>query len=60
MTLQEKKHHTKLDNVNLAPYENPRPYICKTCETINQAHPVTSFCFICGDDNWFLEEDSTE
>ncbi len=42
----------KSKEVELAePYIN-NDYVCKTCGNIGKSHPVTSFCFICGDDNW--------
>lgn len=33
------------------PYIN-NEYYCKTCGNKGKSHPVTSFCFDCGDDNW--------
>lgn len=33
------------------PYIN-NEYSCQTCGNVGKSHPETSFCFVCGDDNW--------
>ena len=35
------------------PYIN-NEYYCETCGNVGKSHPKTSFCFVCGDDNWEL------
>lgn len=38
-------------NDDLEPHIDNR-YICDTCGTVGQCHPVTDYCFICDTDNW--------
>lgn len=38
-------------NDNLTPCIDNR-YVCETCGTLGQCHPITGYCFICDTDNW--------
>lgn len=51
------KNNAELKAENITePYVN-NDYVCKTCRNIGKSHPNTSFCFICGDDNWIPVSD---
>ncbi len=39
------------------PYINDE-YYCGTCGNIGKSHPITSMCYVCGDDNWIPVSDS--
>lgn len=53
--IEKNKEDLKKDGIT-EPYINNQ-YKCKTCNNIGKSHPVTSFCFVCGDDNWIPVND---
>lgn len=46
------KNNKELEKEGITePYIN-NEYYCKTCCNKGKSHPITSYCFECGDDNW--------
>ena len=45
------KTSTENSSKDLTPYFDDE-YVCSTCKNPGISHPESSFCFICGDDNW--------
>ena len=55
--LKATKKAAKAANKGLKPFiqvtdGRANVYKCMTCGTLNQSHPVTSYCFVCDTDNW--------
>lgn len=50
------KSEAAKSNANLTPYVDDRGGSkCNTCGSVNLAHPITSYCFVCDTDNWEAE-----